>query len=532
MDFATMDAATTTTVTFTQILCCIALGFTVTWALIPFICHYARRRKPSPAEGQFHHSHREPISRLGGLALAAGFGGVALAASFMIPATGLPARMQWIICASALAMFGLGFLDDLRPLGAKFKLLGQIAIASGVYFAGIQIQVIKNPLTHVAMDLGALSYVATVLWLVALTNLINLVDGMDGLAAGICFMLMCLLAHMGVGVSMAFTTLLTVGMAAVLLGFLYYNFPPAKIYMGDGGAYFLGFLIGLLSILNSHKGSVAAALIAPLFALTLPIVDVSLAILRRGLKGLPIFRPDQKHIHHALLKFGFSRERAVLLLYTFSVASLFLAFGVFWSQGRLLPLLLGFLFLMILVTARSVGLVNNWFSVKTRLSKSLALRVETRYALTLSSWMEMESERRVSVYELWEDYQFVVKKLGFSRVSLALPDGTNIWDSPAFDPDDTNHQEAAFDLNGCGKLEFVANHHVMQDKLFELLSELAAEAWHKAASRWQKLNRAPIQFASAVSHDKSIFQRRKGRAYTPDTAELWARNKGLKTQST
>ena len=522
----------TTTVTFTQILFCILLGFTVTWGLIPVICHYARRRKHVQTGEQFHHSHKAPISRLGGVALAVGFAAVALAVGLMVPVEGLPSHASWTIVLSALAMFGLGFWDDLHPLGAKLKLLGQIAIASGVYFAGIQIQILKNPFTQVAMDLGALSFCATVIWLVALTNLINLIDGMDGLAAGICFMLMCLLAHMGVGVNVAFTTLLTVGMAAALLGFIYYNFPPAKIYMGDGGAYFLGFLIGLLSIVNSHKGSVAAALIAPLFALALPIVDVCLAILRRGLKGLPIFRPDRGHIHHALLQFGFSRERAVLLLYTFSVASLFLAFGVFWTQGRLLPLLLGFLFLMILVAARRVGLVHNWFSVKTRLTNSLALRVESRYALTLSSWMEMESERRVSVYDLWEDYQFVVKKLGFSSVRLELKDGINVWETPGFNPDDDSQPRAGFDLNGCGKLEFVANPQVMQDNLFELLSELAAETWHKAASRWQKLNQAPLHFAAAVSQDTSVYQRKINRPYSPDTAELWARDKALKTQST
>jgi UDP-GlcNAc:undecaprenyl-phosphate GlcNAc-1-phosphate transferase len=302
--------------------------------------------------------------------------------------------------------------------------------------------------------------------------------------------------------------------------------------MGDGGAYFLGFLIGLVSLANSHKGSVAAALIAPLFALTLPIVDVGMAILRRGLKGLPIFRPDRKHIHHALLNFGFSRERAVLLLYTFSVASLFLAFGVFWSQGRLLPLLAGFLFLLVAITARSVGLVKGWFSVKSRLSKSLALRIETRYALTLCQWLELESERRHSILELWEDFQFVVKKLGFSEARLALAEDTRSWQTQGFDRHTHPLRQSHFDVNGCGKLDLAADPQVMPEKVFELLSDLAAESWHKAATRWTKLNQIPIRFDAYASPDTTTFQRNQPRPYSPDTAELWVRNRGLKAQST
>src|SRR5205085_9015617 len=193
------------------------------------------------------------------------------------------------------------FWDDIKPLGAKAKLLGQVTIAAGVYLAGIQIDFFKNPLTNTDLSLGAFSFCATVLWLVLLTNLINLIDGIDGLAGGISFLLMCLVANMGMGMDSMFTTLLAAGMAGAILGFLYYNFPPAKIYMGDGGAYFLGFLIGVLAIENSHKGVVAASLIAPLFALALPIVDVSIALVRRALKGLPIFRPARKPLNHRLL---------------------------------------------------------------------------------------------------------------------------------------------------------------------------------------------------------------------------------------
>src|SRR5262249_11934898 len=149
------------------------------------------------------------------------------------------------------------------------------------------------------------------------------------------------------------------------------------------------------------------------FALALPIVDVSMAIVRRGVKGLPIFRPDRKHIHHHLVNFGFSRRRTVLILYAVSLLFLLLALGVFWSQGRLLPIAVGFLFLVLVVSARSFGFVQDWFAMGSLMGKALELRRETRYALALSRWLELEAERCESLQVLWENFQFVAQKLGF-----------------------------------------------------------------------------------------------------------------------
>jgi len=427
-------------------------------------------------------------------------------------------------------MFGLGFCDDVRSLGARLKLLGQIAIATGVYFSGIQIEVFRNPFTNAEYALGALSFIATVGWLVALTNLINLIDGIDGLAGGIGFMLMCLPANTGLGVNSSFTTLLSLGMAGALLGFLCYNYPPAKIYMGDGGAYFLGFLIGLLSIVNSHKGSVAAALIAPVFALALPIVDVCLALCRRGLKGLPLFRPDRKHIHHRLLDFGLSRQRAVLVLYTVSFFCLFLGFAVFWLEGRMFPLLCGFLFLIFVVAARSFGFIKDWFDTGSRLGKSVDLRRETRYALSLSHWLELEAERCESVSELWKNYQFVVRKLGFVEVKLALTDGAKIWRATELDVALAEVQRLRHEMSGGAVVEFAADKLMLPAKAFELMAELAAETWQKAASRWQELNQCPLSFVSVAPPDTSHFRRKSSLLGFSLPAQWWGRKPRLAAQ--
>ena len=126
-----------------------------------------------------------------------------------------------------------------------------------------------------------------------------------------------------------------------MIGFLCFNFPPARIYLGDSGAYFLGFQIGLLAILNSHKGTVFAALVAPLFVLALPILDTMLAILRRGLRGLPIFRPDRRHLHHHLLEMGLSGRKVLLGFYAVTLVFLAMGFAAYWSRGNLIPVLLG-----------------------------------------------------------------------------------------------------------------------------------------------------------------------------------------------
>jgi len=480
-----------------QILSCLGLGLCVSWSVILFILKWSNRHWDAIRGGEFHHAHKAPIPRLGGVAIAAAFAVCGFAIFMFIPLSFNSANTLVVIVVSSLAMFALGFWDDIQPLGAKFKLAGQVAISAGVYFCSIKIEIFKSPLSAANIPLGMFSFFATVLWLVSLTNLINLIDGIDGLAGGICLMLMFLLANVGMGGETAFSTLLAIGLSGALLAFLRFNYPPAKIYMGDGGAYFLGFLIGILSIVDSNKGTVAAALIAPAFALALPIIDVSLAVLRRGLRGLPIFRPDQKHIHHHLITLGISRERTLLNLYTVSLLCLFLAFGVFYLQGRMLPLYSGLLFLVLLVAGHLSGFTRNWFAISSQLGKSLALRKETQYALTLNRWLLLEVERHNSVEELWQDYQFVIKKLRFASIRVLLPDGSmRIWCANEFDGRIIDYHHATHQISNGTIIDLSTEKSAMSELLFNLLGDLAAETWYKIASRWKMLRKPKLHFVS------------------------------------
>jgi UDP-GlcNAc:undecaprenyl-phosphate GlcNAc-1-phosphate transferase len=308
-------------------------------------------------------------------------------------------------------------------------------------------------------------------------------------------MLMSLLTVVGVrSGALAFTVLCATGLAGALLGFLRFNFPPAKIYMGDGGAYFIGFVIGLLSLMNSQKGTIVAALIAPLFALALPIIDVATAIMRRGMQGLPIFRADRKHLHHRLLAKGLSRRRAVVTMYVVCVVCLVFAFAVFCLKGVWLPFVFGGFALSLLFAGHRIDFGRDYLALGRVLGNSIDLRKESRYALPLVKWLELEAERVSDLPELSEAFEFICRKFRFQSVNLraGLERAWTFSKAPACGNPEENHLR--YDLPGSDSawVEFVAGER-MSRASFELLSELAAEAWFKALQRWEQLQAAQQQ---------------------------------------
>jgi UDP-GlcNAc:undecaprenyl-phosphate GlcNAc-1-phosphate transferase len=329
------------------VITCGLVGMGIVFVVVPVVLKSALAAKLCRRPQDLHHARRQPVPRLGGLALVAAFIGVEILIAVVWPEQRASTPGRSAVLFSSLAMFALGFWDDIKPLGAKKKLFGQVLVALAVCAFGVGIQRFKIPFTETIIELGGWGVLLTLLWLVGMANLINLIDGVDGLAGGICFMLMALLAY--VGHSSGSFEFLVSGMAGALLGFLRFNFPPARIYLGDGGAYFLGFQIGMFALLSSHKGTVFAALVAPLFVLALPIVDTALAILRRWLRGLPIFRPDRRHLHHHLLDMGFSRRKVVLSFYAITLLFLAMGFAAFWSRGRLIIVLVGIVKIILLI---------------------------------------------------------------------------------------------------------------------------------------------------------------------------------------
>jgi UDP-GlcNAc:undecaprenyl-phosphate GlcNAc-1-phosphate transferase len=503
-------------------------------AVIALILRVGGRRGLSRRGGELHHTAGVQKSRLGGVGLAAAFVSVVLLSNLLNGGHLQITSQQWAIVATSLAMFGLGLWDDLFTLGAKRKLTGQLAIATAAYWLGIEINKFQIPFTGHIVDLGLWSWPVTVFWLVALTNLINLIDGVDGLAGGICLMLMILLVYVGGG--SGDLSFIAAGMAGALLGFLWFNFPPARIYMGDGGAYFLGFLIGCKTIAGSQKGTIFAALTAPLFVLALPILDTALALLRRGVRGLPLFRADRRHIHHHLLDSGLSRRHVVLVTYAFTAIFLGLGFVAFWWHGQHLAILLGLGVLVTLLAAGKMNFSREWFAVGRVLGNSLNMRAEIQYALAQTRWLALEGTRCQSIAALCEDTVFIARKLGFDTVRIRLEDGERTWQitpvngggrrlfkqplpghrycfielglvRPGAGGDINSGNTAKFQQSKARTKDDPASHRpdgngtssatgafVAVEKEFSILSELLAEGWVRAVAAGEKQNQLPVRF--------------------------------------
>ena len=262
--------------------------------------------------------HTTPIPRVGGIAI---FAAVTLALTAMILIFGDgPLHMNSggklpTVLAGAAAVHVLGLWDDKYNIRARWKFLAQIAIALAVFAAGVRVTTISLPLVGIVPLGTAVGMLFTVIWFVGITNAFNLIDGLDGLASGaavFALTAMFFVASINGQVGGGIVTIVLVG---ATLGFLFYNFHPASIFLGDSGSLFLGFMLAGIGLLSSQKSSTVVAVAIPLVSLGLPVLDTSLAICRRFLRGQPIFSADRGHIHHRLLSLGHSPRNVALLLY-------------------------------------------------------------------------------------------------------------------------------------------------------------------------------------------------------------------------
>jgi len=463
---------------------------------------------------QHHHTHIGVIPRIGGLGIVFGFTITYLLCFYFFDEQDNRSLVHYSVFAGGVAAFLLGFIDDIKPLGARVKLLAQIIIALFAHHAGLQIEAIHIPFTEVTLQLGFFGIFITVGWVVALMNLINLIDGLDGLAGGIGLMLMCLLAYLAYEGGVAFSLILSLGMCGAILGFLFHNFPPAKVYMGDSGAYLVGYVIASISLLNAEKGTVLAALIAPVLALALPICDVAFAIIRRGLKGLPLFRPDRGHIHHRLISSGLSRQHTVLLLYAISLLALLAALLSFIAKGLYLPIFVGFFLVLVLVVLRRQRMSPK--AVGRILNESLEGRQDTKNALKLRDWFALEAVRADTGEHLWSDFQFVLRKIGFCRASLRIAKAERSFYIPH-----SNHDKSQLlwqethEINSGIELTLYADKDYFSERQFLIISDIAAEAWTGAATQWRLLNDAELTF-DATAKDPETYREQKSRSlYRP-----------------
>jgi UDP-GlcNAc:undecaprenyl-phosphate GlcNAc-1-phosphate transferase len=493
----------------------ILLGCLVSW-LVTHLLLVVRFANGNKRGNQHHHTHSEAIPRIGGIGIVTAFGLVYLLCFIFLDHKDNTSLINYAVAAGAVGAFILGFLDDFRPLSAKTKFIAQILLALLAYYSGLSIEQVAVPFTDRAIQLGYFGLFVTVFWFVAIMNIMNLIDGLDGLAGGIGLMLMLLLVYLSFQKGTQISGILALGMTGALLGFLFHNFPPAKVYMGDSGAYLIGYVIAALSLMNAEKGTVLAALLAPALALALPIADVGFAMLRRSLQGLPMFRPDREHIHHRLVRAGFSNRNTVLVLYAFSLLAFFGGILVFSWQGRFLPLFFGFAFAILLIVLR--GQKVSVSDLRLAIGHSLQNRQETRNAISLQDWFVLEIERVDNGQSVWSDYHFFLKKLGFCRAEMRLGGEVRTFFIPGTPYDNEALLWVAKTNLGSddnNSLTLYAEKDNFSQAQFDLFCDITIEAWAKAEARWQAMYGGPLTFESEAATPSNYRSQRARNLYRP-----------------
>ena len=285
-----------------------------------------------PRDNRRMHDH--PIPRMGGLAIFFGF---VLSVLIFLP---LSAQLRSMLLGAVIIVI-LGIFDDIYALSAKLKFMVQIFAALLAVMGGNRIMGLSNInifSSEPYWELGWLSYPITILWIVGITNAVNLIDGLDGLACGVSTISSMTLLVIALNVSEPDVAVLTAALAGACIGFLPYNLNPAKIFMGDTGSTFLGFVLATVSIQGLFKFYTIFSFAVPFLMLALPIFDTCFAILRRVSKGQSPMAPDRGHIHHRLIDMGFSQKQAVAVLYVIS-AILGLSAVVLTTNGTIRAML-------------------------------------------------------------------------------------------------------------------------------------------------------------------------------------------------
>ena len=388
------------------------LGFLICVLLTPWVIRLAHRGNiglDSPNESRKRQD--TPIPRLGGMPIIC-----ALSVGLLLIMTVRPGcgTEFFPVLLGSLCMCGLGLWDDFKSVGARKKLAGQIAIAFLVYWMGLRIDRVTYPGGAWSVNLGPVTAAAlTIFWLIAVPNVVNLIDGFDGLAGGLGLFMSVTLGIAGWLNQQQPVAWYAFTMAGALLGFLVFNFPPARIYLGDGGAYLIGFCIAALSLTSSNKGSIAAVLLVTIVGLGVPILDTTFALVRRGVRGFPLFHADDEHIHHRLSDLGFSKRRVVLGVYGICVVLSLIALSIIWSQGRTIPIAIGAVFLLAIFALRYLQYIRSFANVGNQIERLFARRRTVRYALLQAQILDLEVDRCGEPTEFWPIFNQSLRRVGF-----------------------------------------------------------------------------------------------------------------------
>ena len=368
--------------------------------------------------------HGHPIPRLGGIAIVVAFYIPMVALLLFHSGVGqfFIAERDHVIGLffGGLAIALLGLYDDLRGANAWKKFLVQILVAGLLFKLGFRFDVLANPFGE-PINLGWANLPFTIFWIVGVINAMNLIDGLDGLAGGVALVAVITTFLVSLQRGHPLMMLFSSALAGSIVGFLFYNFNPASIFMGDTGSMFLGFVLATTAMQTNQKASTTVAVLIPCIALGLPIMDTLLAIGRRAIRGRPLFQADKEHIHHKLMELGLSHRQAVLVLYAFCILLGAAALVLTYASSGQAALLLVVLALVAFLFLRSLGYVRF-----DQMPASAADRKRNRALRGALQPLGRRLKQLRAPDEMWSVVIEAAKVLGAAAVDLRVdsPDST------------------------------------------------------------------------------------------------------------
>jgi UDP-GlcNAc:undecaprenyl-phosphate/decaprenyl-phosphate GlcNAc-1-phosphate transferase len=335
------------------------LSLVSSFVLTRYVRDFANRHGFVAVPTQERHLHSSPLPRLGGVAIFISFSacmGFAVAWALRYPHmhSTFSLRTLLTILVPGSLIFLLGVYDDIRGVGPYVKFSVQGIAATMLFIGGLRI--VNVPVLFGSHTLPwFVGLPLTVLWVLAITNAFNLIDGLDGLAAGSALFSTLVAFVVALLNGPSLVTVMTIALAGAILGFLRFNFNPATIFLGDSGSLFIGFVLSALALEGAEKAPTIVAVAIPVVSFGLPILETSLSIVRRLISGRPVFTADREHIHHKLLQHGMTHRQVVILLYGVSAAFAMLSLFLLWPTGSSLGLVLAVLGIGIWIGVQHLG---------------------------------------------------------------------------------------------------------------------------------------------------------------------------------
>jgi UDP-GlcNAc:undecaprenyl-phosphate/decaprenyl-phosphate GlcNAc-1-phosphate transferase len=363
--------------------------------------------------------HSQPVPRLGGVAIVLAFNAPITALLFVDSGVALIFRQQRDLIlglyVGGFAIAALGLYDDLYGAGAKLKFSVQTGVALALYAIGFRIEALSWPFGP-SLALGAFALPFTILWIVGVINAMNLIDGLDGLAGGVALFVVVTNFILAVSRHDVLASLAMAALAGAVLGFLIFNFSPASIFMGDTGSMFLGFVLAAIAVKTSTKSGTTVAMLVPIIALGLPIMDTLLAMIRRAVLGRSLFDADRDHIHHRLMaRLRLSQRGAVLVLYGLCCLFALTALGLAFANGVQSAMLLVAVSVVVFVLMRKLG----YLDLREGHGATLIRRRNQQLRYLLREVVR-NVQASSSLGDLWNSLRPLAEEMGAARLELQI----------------------------------------------------------------------------------------------------------------